>query len=238
MATKKKLTKAQMGIMTTPQAKSNSSGQATQNNGPVTPVTPKSYAEGSGNASKAGATGTFKKGGIKKMKAAGTGPCAENETYINGRCVKMNFFNSPAGIAAIGAGLTGIGAAIKKKIANKKEAKIDAAQFMKDIKSVSSKSKMKVGGMVNSNKKISVTKTTTRLTGGISKAPKTAIPKAKYGMSMSKMGSGGPTSNDMSTMSAKSKTVKKPNTPGSNKGMIATNPIKKMGGSTKKKGKC
>ena len=191
------------------------------------------------------------------MKAGGSGPCAENETYINGRCVKMSFFNSPAGIAAIGAGLTGIGAAIKKKIANKKEAKTDAAQFMKDIKSVSSKSKMKVGGMVNSNpkakndispstkgiitkinKKITSSKTATGRVGGISKAPKTAIPKAKYGMSMSKMGAGGPTSNDMSIMSAKPKTVKKPNTTGSNKGMIATNPIKKMGGSTKKKGKC
>ena len=98
------------------------------------------------------------------------------------------------------------------------------------------KTKMKVGGMVNSNKKITVSKTTTKYKGGISKAPKTAIPKAKYGMSMSKMGAGGPTSNDMSTMSANSKRVPKPTTTtGSNKGMIAS---KKMGGSTKKKGKC
>jgi len=80
----------------------------------------------------------------KKLKDGG--PCAENETYINGRCVKMNFFNNPAGIGAIGAGLVGIGAAIKKKRANKKEAKADAMQLMKDIKSVSSKSKMKMGG--------------------------------------------------------------------------------------------
>jgi hypothetical protein len=68
---KKKLTKAQDGIITTPQATSNSAGQATQNNGPVTPVTPKSYAKGSGNASKAGATGTYKKGGIKKYNFGG-----------------------------------------------------------------------------------------------------------------------------------------------------------------------
>jgi hypothetical protein len=66
----------------------------------------------------------------------------------------MNFFNSPAGIGAIGAALTGIGAAIKKKRANTKEAKAEAAKFMEEIKSVSSKAKMKVGGMVNSNKKI------------------------------------------------------------------------------------
>lgn len=71
MATKKKLIKANMGIMTTPQATSNSAGQATQNNGPVTPVTPKSYAKGSGNASKAGATKNFKKGGIKKYLSGG-----------------------------------------------------------------------------------------------------------------------------------------------------------------------
>jgi hypothetical protein len=115
----------------------------------------------------------------KKLKDGG--PCAENETYINGKCVKMNFFNNPAGIGAIGAALTGIGAAIKKKRANTKEAKAEAAQFMKEIKSVSSKSKMKVGGMVNSNKKITPSKTATGRVGGTSKAPKTAVPKAKMG---------------------------------------------------------
>lgn len=115
----------------------------------------------------------------KKIKDGG--PCAENETYINGRCVKMNFFNNPAGIGAIGAGLVGIGAAIKKRRANKKEAKADAMQLMKDMKSVSSKAKMKVGGMVNSNKKITPSKTATGRVGGISKAPKTAVPKAKMG---------------------------------------------------------
>jgi hypothetical protein len=86
----------------------------------------------------------------KKIKDGG--PCAENETYINGRCVKMNFFNNPAGIGAIGAGLVGIGAAIKKKRANKKEAKADAMQLMKDMKSVSSKAKMKVGGSMGTKK--------------------------------------------------------------------------------------
>jgi GH24 family phage-related lysozyme (muramidase) len=80
----------------------------------------------------------------KKIKDGG--PCAENETYINGRCVKMNFFNNPAGIGAIGAGLVGVGALIKKKRAAKKEAKADAMQLMKDMKSVSSKAKMKMGG--------------------------------------------------------------------------------------------
>ncbi len=49
------------------------------------------------------------------------------------------------------------------------------------MKSVSSKATMKVGGMVNSNKKITVTKTATKLKGGISKAPKKAVPKTKKG---------------------------------------------------------
>lgn len=67
MATKKKLTKAQVGIMTTPQDKSNSSGQATQYKSGVTP------SSSTGDASKAGATGTYKKGGsigTKKPKMA------------------------------------------------------------------------------------------------------------------------------------------------------------------------
>lgn len=46
--------------------------------------------------------------------------------------------------------------------------------------------KYKTGGMTNSNAKASVTKRATGKTGGISKAPKTAVPKAKYGMSMRK----------------------------------------------------
>ncbi len=61
----------------------------------------------------------------------------------------------------------------------------------------------KTGGMVNSNKKVTVSKVakgrpaksaepkgastkTKGKTGGTSKAPKTAVPKAKYGMSMKK----------------------------------------------------
>ncbi len=46
--------------------------------------------------------------------------------------------------------------------------------------------KMKTGGMANSNAKISTQKTAQGKVGGISKAPKTAVPKAKYGMSMRK----------------------------------------------------
>lgn len=45
---------------------------------------------------------------------------------------------------------------------------------------------MKTGGMVNSNTKASTVKKATGKVGGISKAPKTAVPKAKYGMSMRK----------------------------------------------------
>jgi hypothetical protein len=107
--------------------------------------------------------------------------CEPNETLINGRCVKKTFLNSPGGIAVIGTALAGAGAAIKNKIANKKKDKAEAAQLLKSIKSVSSKAKMKVGGMVNSNKKITVTKTATKLKGGLSKAPKKAVPKTKKG---------------------------------------------------------
>jgi len=66
MAIKKKLTKAKMGIMTTPQAKSNSSGEATQNNGPMVPST-----GSKGDVSKPpGSTKNFKKGGLVKLKKA------------------------------------------------------------------------------------------------------------------------------------------------------------------------
>lgn len=46
--------------------------------------------------------------------------------------------------------------------------------------------KAKTGGMVNSNSKVSATKKVKGKVGGISKAPKTVVPKAKYGMSMRK----------------------------------------------------
>jgi hypothetical protein len=45
---------------------------------------------------------------------------------------------------------------------------------------------MKTGGMVNSNSKVAASKVAKGKVGGISKAPKTAVPKAKYGMSMRK----------------------------------------------------
>ena len=100
----------------------------------------------------------------KKIKDGG--PCEPNETYINGRCVKMNFFNNPAGIGAIGAGLVGIGAAIKKKRTAKKEAKADAMQLMKDMKSVSSKAKMKVGGSMGTKKPKMAMGGTKKMQGG------------------------------------------------------------------------
>jgi hypothetical protein len=43
---------------------------------------------------------------------------------------------------------------------------------------------MKTGGMVNSNAKVSASKVAKGKVGGMSTAPKTAVPKAKYGMSM------------------------------------------------------
>jgi len=75
-------------------------------------------------------------------------------------------------------------------------------------------SMMKTGGMVNPNAnlqaaktagskgvmsgvnpKASASKVAKGKVGGISKAPKTAMPKAKYGMTMKKMQDGGPTGN-------------------------------------------
>lgn len=44
--------------------------------------------------------------------------------------------------------------------------------------------KMKTGGMVNSNAKLAVQKVAKGKVGGKSKAPKSAVPKAKYGMTM------------------------------------------------------
>ena len=114
--------------------------------------------------------------------------CEPNETLINGKCVKKTFLNSPGGIGVIGAAITGVGAKIKNKIAAKKAAKADAAKTLKDVKAVSSKATMKVGGMVNSNKKITPSKTATGRVGGISKAPKKAIPKSKMGGSTKKKG--------------------------------------------------
>jgi hypothetical protein len=47
-----------------------------------------------------------------------------------------------------------------------------------------SKSGFKTGGMVNSNAKVVASKIAKGRVGGISSAPKTAVPKAKMGMSM------------------------------------------------------
>jgi len=49
-------------------------------------------------------------------------------------------------------------------------------------------SMMKLGGMTNSNAKVVVSKVAKGRTGGTSAAPKTAIPKGKYGMTMKKGG--------------------------------------------------
>ena len=171
--------------------------------------------------------------------------CEPNETLINGKCVKKTFLNSPGGIGVIGAALTGVGAAIKNKIANKKADKNEAAQTLKNIKAASSKSKMsmggmfdrdkkrkkkvkvtskggrkesdgfraisgpsfKVGGMVNTNtkvkndvspstkgvvikvnSKVEADKNAKKYIGGISKSPKSAVPKVKMGGSKMKKG--------------------------------------------------
>jgi hypothetical protein len=93
-------------------------------------------------------------------------------------------------------------------------ADIDKLNKEKKKKGGAIKKMYKTGGMVNSNSKITASKKTTGKVGGItkaiskvvvkttspkgrvggtSKAPKKAIPKAMYGMSVKKMGSGGMT---------------------------------------------
>ena len=54
------------------------------------------------------------------------------------------------------------------------------------LKNGGTKTSYKTGGMVNSNAKVTASKKATGKVGGISKAPKTALPKAKYGMAMRK----------------------------------------------------
>lgn len=61
-----------------------------------------------------------------------------------------------------------------------------APDYPRTQKSGPKKPMMKTGGMVNSNAKVTASKAAKGKVGGISKAPKTAIPKAKYGMSMRK----------------------------------------------------
>lgn len=87
----------------------------------------------------------------------------------------------------VGAGLTSALAAtvsgleIAKQIKDLKKEKKGGSVKTKMKTGGTMKTKMKVGGMVNSNKKITVSKTATKYKGGISKAPKTAIPKSKMG---------------------------------------------------------
>ena len=64
--------------------------------------------------------------------------------------------------------------------------------------------KAKTGGMVNSNAKVAVSKVAKGKVGGKSTAPKTAVPKAKYGMSMKNEG-------DPKKRSVETKTVSQSN---------------------------
>ena len=134
------------------------------------------------------------------MKKNG-GPCGAGETLIKGNCVKKGLLTTPAGIAAIGTGIAGIGAAIKNRMTKKKEAKAEVAE-MKNMIAKASKKKMMTGGMVNPNtivKKQTIpgskgvmsgensnVSASTVATGRPTKstAPQDATPKGKYGMTM------------------------------------------------------
>ena len=83
---------------------------------------------------------------IKKMQDGGA-PCGPDEVRTpGGRCIKKRFITSPEGVASVVGAATAVGAAIKNKIAKRKEDKAEVAKMMKDIKSASSKKKMQAGG--------------------------------------------------------------------------------------------
>lgn len=119
--------------------------------------------------------------------------------------------NSSKVIAAISGALTGA-AGIAQNIRNKRKTKkaqeelnkmksekatTPQAKYGMTMKSKSAKPKamygtsmkpgmMNIGGMVNSNTKAAVQKVAKGKVGGKSTAPKTAVPKAKYGMTKKK----------------------------------------------------
>ena len=63
---------------------------------------------------------------------------------------------------------------------------VDKALFGEVMVRKSNPLGFKTGGMVNANAKVTASKVAKGKVGGISKASKTAVPKAKYGMSMRK----------------------------------------------------
>jgi hypothetical protein len=85
----------------------------------------------------------------------------------------------------------------KKTLMKAQKATTPQAKYGMTMKSKSAKPKamygtsmkpgmMNIGGMVNSNTKAAVQKVAKGKVGGKSTAPKTAVPKAKYGMTMKK----------------------------------------------------
>ena len=83
--------------------------------------------------------------------------------------------------AADGKGKMKMGGSTMKKMGTGGMHMMSNGTMMKD-------SMMKLGGMTNSNAKVVVSKVAKGRTGGTSAAPKTAIPKGKYGMTMKKGG--------------------------------------------------
>ena len=59
-----------------------------------------------------------------------------------------------------------------------------AGKALKSPAGATAGKKMKTGGMINANKSVTASKAAKGRSGGTSKAPKTAIPKAMYGTSM------------------------------------------------------
>ena len=132
---------------------------------------------------------------------SGGSPCGPDEVRTpGGKCIKKRFITSPEGVATVLGAATAAGAAIKNKIAKKKEAKAEVAKTIKDMKGATSKKKMKTGGMVNANAaikkqtvpgskgvmsgenpKATASKVAKGRSGGTSTVPKTAIPKAQMG---------------------------------------------------------
>lgn len=135
--------------------------------------------------------------GKSMMKAGGmtSGKCPSGYTLVNGKCTdsKGNTISAPY-VSEKGAfypdekSLTsgcaknpnGPGCkAIIDKMTPEQKTKIKGIQ-----KLGGSTKKMKTGGMTNANKSVTASKVAKGRSGGTSKAPKTAVPKAMYGTSM------------------------------------------------------
>ena len=115
----------------------------------------------------------MKNGGMKKMANGGPTTPGDSTTVT----IKKGSYSSPSDYQAAIDSTRNSG----KTVYLPKEK--SPASWSKQMKGGSTKS-YKTGGMVNSNTKVMASKIAKGRSGGTSKAPKKAIPKAMYGASM------------------------------------------------------